>query len=344
MSDSRTLHISPLGLNPADFTLLQQVVGRLSREEELPCRLLAPDDPQGHLAVIDHDSPQGQTAMARLRPGQVKLLFATAASNGKNIIAMQRPIQPEHLFSLLRRICQQMLRQLDQEPAPLSPAGAHAGAQPVVSAPASAETSDAPPASVQPGLLALLLKARQQALRLHLKWDDQELFVDGEQNVYATLAPEDKMRSLLAAAPERIQVAELDEAELPTRLGSVITGLENLLWEAGLACEQGLPAELEATSALRLKAWPNFTRKGFHPEHFRIAALLAQRAASYEEIVQQPGISRSGVCSFLNACHAVGLLIAADQLASPAVERPSRPSQRKGLLNRIAQRLGIASA
>ncbi len=127
-------------------------------------------------------------------------------------------------------------------------------------------------------------------------------------------------------------------------MGSAINGLENLLWEAGLACDDGLPEGIESDSRIQLKAWPNFTRHGFHPEHFKIAALLAQRAASHDELLQQPGISAAGICSFIQACHAVGLIVEASHAPTAVRQRSSRTPERKGILNRIAQRLGIAFA
>jgi len=308
------------------------VVARLTTEDAMSCRLLAPEDRRGHLAVIDPDTAQGQTLLAGLRPGQVKLLLTgSLVQTGKNVISLQRPVQAASLYQLLRRICRQMLEQLSLR----------STAPPPVSEPAL-EANRPATAVAAPGLLPLLSRARHKQQVLQIGWDDQELFVDGSQQVYATLAPADRLQALLRAPLEKITVAKLAAGGFPARLNSTITALENLLWEAGLACDQELPQGFAPDCRLRLKAWPNFTRNGFHPEHIKIAALLAQRAVSYEELLHQPGLTASGICSFINACHAVELIINVATAEIPdKIHQPPTP-ERKGILNRIAQRLGIA--
>jgi hypothetical protein len=339
MPDASILHISPLALSEADFVMLQTAIERLVSEDDIPCRLLARNDPHGHLTVIDPETAEGQAMLARLRPGQVKLLLTGSAQSGKNIISLKKPVQQASLQQILRHVCQQMLAQLQRVvPSSQTPQPASASPEtPIANVPADTST--------RPGLLPVLLQARKERQLLHIKWDNQELFVDGQQYIYATLAPADSLQVLLQAPLESVQVRKLSPTEaMPGHLGSAINGLENLLWEAGLACDDGLPEGIESDSRIQLKAWPNFTRHGFHPEHFKIAALLAQRAGSYDELLQQAGISAAGIYSFIQACHAVDLIVEASHAPASVKQRSSRTPERKGILNRIAQRLGIAFA
>ena len=96
---------------------------------------------------------------------------------------------------------------------------------------------------------------------------------------------------------------------------------------------------------MKLKAWPNFTRQGFKPEHFKIAAIMARQSTSLESLCETLNLAEENVIGFINGCYVVDLLEigkASDLTETPAsIERKSMHTY-SGLFKRIAARLGFA--
>lgn len=339
VSNANELKISPVGLDATGQRILQVVLTLLRDEEGIHCALLGNDDASGHLVIVDMDSPGGRAAFAGLSAGQVKLLLGGPPASGRNIVSLGKPVHVNALRDMLVRICRRMQVQLDASLHDLE-------APPAAAAPDATESAH----DERSDLLTLLCEARRHGTLLALAVDDEDLLlVNGATRAFAAVAGDAESR-LFAAAPDRLASRPLDEAAFETLTRNRTLGaLDNLLWQCAVHAEPDrLPAGIGDETPIRLKAWPNFTRQGFRNDYFRIAAALARQPASCAQLVELTGLERRSVVGFITACDAVGLLVAlppagADPEKVTPLHNATTP-ERRGLLARLAQRLGLAQA
>ncbi len=339
MSNEAELRISPVGLDATGHKVLQVVLALLGDEDGIRCALLDADDASGHLVIVDMDSQQGRSVFPGLSSGQVKLLLGGPPASGRNIVSLAKPVHVNALRDMLLKICRRMQVQLD--------ASLHD-----LKAPAAAPmpaTDDTAPAAA-PDLLTILSNARREGSVLALAIDGDELvLVNGATRAFAALR-EGAEERLFAVGPEQLACRQIDEADFESRThGRTLGALDNLLWQCAVHAEPDrLPAGIGDETPVRLKAWPNFTRQGFRNDYFRIAAALARQPASCAQLVETTGLDRRSVVGFITACNAVGLLVAlppegADPEKVTPLHKAATP-ERRGLLARLAQRLGLAQA
>jgi len=333
VSNEAELRISPVGLDATGHKVLQVVLALLREEDGIPCGLLADGDASGHLVIVDMDSPQGRAAFTALAAGQVKLLLGGPPASGRNIVSLAKPVNVNALRDMLGRICRRMRDQLEAS---------------VHDLPAPADTGSS--AAATPDLLTLLGNARREGAILALAIDGKDLLlVNGALRVFAAMV-EDAETRLFAAKPETLVSRPLEARTFEALTQQRTLGaLDNLLWECALHVEPDrLPPGIGEETPVRLKAWPNFTRQGFRNDYFRIAAALARQPASCAQLVEITGLDRRSVVGFISACDAVELLVAlppagADPEKVTPLHKAASP-ERRGLLARLAQRLGLAQA
>ncbi len=337
MSHQAELRISPLGLDATGRKVLQVVTNLLTEEDGITCRLLADGDAGGHLVILDMESPDGRRAFPALGAGQVKLLLGGPPASGRNIAHLAKPVQVGALRELMSRICRRMQAQLDASfhdlQAPEVP--------PSPSAPAAAPATD---------LLARLRTARREGSLLAVRVKGQDLLlVSGAARACAFLVEDGETR-LFAAAPADIEIREIDTAAFEAAAGTTALGaLDNLLWQCAVhAAPDRLPPGIDEQTPVRLRAWPNFTRQGFRNDYFRIAATLARQPASCAQLIEATGFDRRSVVGFLTACEAVELLVVLPPEGADAAKvtplHGRAGTRRRGLLARLAERLGLAQA
>jgi hypothetical protein len=149
----------------------------------------------------------------------------------------------------------------------------------------------------------------------------------------------------------RLAAGQLPEAELvpgeapPPELRSG-RGAE-LLWQVGMHSGRGnLSGSLDAASAYRLLAWPDFGVVRPQATHLRMSALLATAPHTRDELLILLGNDANieAVNRFLNACAASGLLQADRRAMSPIPKHPSAPASSfvSGLVASIRDKLGFA--
>jgi len=339
VSNEAELRISPVGLDATGHKVLQVVLALLRDEDGIRCSLLDAHDASGHLVILDMESSQGRAILPGLSSGQVKLLLGGPPASGRNLVSMAKPVQVNALRDMLLKICRRMQVQLD--------ASLHD-----LQAPAAppASTADAGTRHSGADVLTLLSEARRDGTVLALAIDgDETLLVNGATRAFAALNEEAESR-LFAASAGNLTCRQIDEAEFESRTQSHTLGaLDNLIWQCAIHAEPDrLPTGIGDETPVRLKAWPNFTRQGFRNDYFRIAAALARQPASCARLVEITGLARRSVVGFITACNAVGLLVAlppegADPARVTPLHKAATP-ERRGLLARLAQRLGLAQA
>lgn len=122
---------------------------------------------------------------------------------------------------------------------------------------------------------------------------------------------------------------------------------EDLLWNSAAWAARGrLPVGANPYVAVRMKAWPNFTRAFASPHALRIVALWTREHASPIQIAARLAIPQRYVFSVYSSAHFAGLLDrtpAPSQIAAPPpearqTETPSK-TQRPSILSRILRKL-----
>ncbi len=313
-----TLYLAVAGLSDQDRLALTTAIKLLAHDGK-PFELLEAQPRRAHLLVLDADHREGREALAAARPGQVKLLLAAEARIGRNLIAVRKPVDIGRFRDLLGRLYEKMAAQLSHRDAPARPA-------------------TATPVDV----FRTLLDARNQRRRLVLEVAGTgSAWIDGEAGSVTSTLDTAALHRLLTRPAGAFTVREPAPGEQAPAGDIQVTSLSTLLWDAALACSGGrlLPGH-DTETPVRLKAWPNFTRHAFHPDHLKLAAALARAPHTLAGLAAVTGVPLATAIDFHNAAFAVGLLERAGD-DTPAVPPPAPPSPRRGLLARIARRLSL---
>lgn len=123
---------------------------------------------------------------------------------------------------------------------------------------------------------------------------------------------------------------------------------EYMLWNVAAWAARGrLPLGTDPYRAVRLKAWPNFTRTFVTPHALRISALWVRDYASPIDIASKLAIPQRYVFSFYTAAHFAGLLLYEPLSAKTSPPSPPPPpapaaaarAKRPSLLARILKKL-----
>jgi len=335
MPTRQPLYIHAPALGPDELTALRTALEQLA-DDSVSFELTDDRPDRAHLLVVDEEHPDGQRILHDSRPGQVKLVFAPRPRAERNLVAVAKPVAASTLKALLDRLFAKMSTQL---PAP--------AAEP----PTRTSTPTAPASEHDPGtqrsLFDVLLQAKQECSVLRIRRrGEPDVFVDGLNRSLASAGPLDRVRALFdtpGASWETDVLAAKDFAVLSSGLN--IATLYNTLWSAGVHCSQGhlLPGH-RTDSPIRLRAWPNFTRGEFRPDHLKLAAVLAREAMTLDTAVERTGVAREEAINFYNAAYAVDLVEMQTDPGGGAARtpRPTRAGvERRGLLARIAQRLSL---
>lgn|GEM_PF-2633284 len=351
---SKPLRISPIALNETNQKVLKVAVG-LINDEGINARLLPEGNPLGHVLVIDGDSEAGRQALAEAREGQVKLVMSETRCEGKNVIWHETPVRVADMHELLSRICLRIIATLASQAASEEAREAARAeedkAQPVADtdaeSPPPSPTSDETP-TLGDGqkvskLFHLLLEAKIQQTCYRISQGEHLLLVGGYNDSFA--ADEGSIAALLDTPAERLTVEQIDIVAFAKEAQNLnIQALNALLWQAGVDHSDGrLLAGHDSNHAVRLRAWPNFTRNGFRQSHFRLAAIMARQPISLKALRKEADVSQSEVNDFYNACYAVGLIERrTDDAAGETVqERRKRAPRSSGLLGKLARKLGF---
>ena len=325
-ANSGPLVISASGLAEPELATLAGAIEFVSGQG-INCRFIGNDNLQGHLVVVDVDSARGQASLMRLRQGQVKMLMARRPPGGEDVVAITKPLDRDELGALLARVCFRLQLQLEKSVTPDDPP------EPAMK-----------PAKAGDSLFQTLLDAKHRKVSVVVSQAGLPvLYVDGVNDVVKSALDAQALRQLLAVSPRDVSVGMGGDDVLPAHWTQwQVMPLDHALWSAGLQWRSGtlLPG-LDMSKPLKLKAWPNFTRTDFSPEHLKLSALLAARALTPYQLSNNAGVDAQEVMCFVNAAYAVGLLYVETQPVTMTVASRSRDGKRQGLLVRLARRLGL---
>lgn len=332
MTNRQSLNISVPGLLETELKVLQVAVVML-QDDDVHCGLLADGDSNGEIVFIDLDTDVGKSVFPQLRESQVKVIFSSDKKvAGKNTISLRKPIRVTTLKDILVQICKQIYEYLDKF---------HGGAQ---QAPMGAPDIQAKTQSDENAFQSLY-RAKSEGLCMKLSCADcPDIFVNGIEKTIFCLGEQTEIAKYYFGEKKNISVQVLAEDELKKATQNLTPhALGAELWQAGVVCSNGklLPG-LRTDVPAKLKAWPNFSRQGFKPEYFKIAAIMAKQAMSIDELSKVTQVQLDIVIDFFNAAYAVDLVDTNLDGNKEQREQRQLSSERKTLLSKLAQRLKFA--
>ena len=334
MGTNSALLISPHGLDLEEQNTLKTALQSLATDG-VYFQVQNQNVQAAHLVIVDDESEHGLTVLEQARAGQVKLVFSSLPRKGKNLVSVKKPIDLTNLKDILSRVFRKMQAQLSQRSGQI--------AQP---APSSTATGTD---VLEKNLFVTLLEAKEKQQLLKITFPEHPvLHVNGQSRSFACDAEHDaiKLMSTVPFAQLEIEYIVEEDFSFATQ-GNVISALYRILWVAGVHGSQGklLPGH-DDQRPVKLRAWPNFTRNDFLPQHLKIAAVLARQPTTLQELQQQTQLNRDDIINFYNAAYAVDLIetnAEATAVAESApVERPVS-SKRKGILAKLAARLKLGA-
>lgn len=339
MGTPTALLISPHGLDHIEQDALNQVLEMLALDG-MQFRLHTENVQQAHLVVLDDESEHGKSALLKARTGQVKLVFSSSPRTGKNLISIRKPINLGLLKDILLRVFQKMHEQLAQQVS-------------VSATPDNAQSMDSATLNeVQANtdsLFTRLLQAKEDALLLRITPPAlPELYINGRSKSFATRLDQNELKRLFIVPVEQIQVEQIDEASFnDASEGLVISALYRLLWTSGVYGSNGqLLQGHDLHRPVKLRAWPNFTRNDFLPQHLKLAAVLARQPTSIHSLTEQTGIATQDIINFYNAAYATDLIELGSDVTSlqrQPVNKPALDNKRRGIFAKLAARLKLGT-
>ena len=325
MSTNNAILISPCSLSEQLQTELNTALKLLLSDGHL-FQIKEPNNRNAHLLVIDVDNEDGRKLFHESHGGQVKLLISSTTESGKNVVGLQKPVDIEKLKNVLSKLFEKMQAQL---------------AKLNTSKTIEKDAAD----SIVDTLFHEVLMAKNNKQTLHISSGEFEVFVDGKNQSLKTQGTLDDIRQFIALPYRQIATNKIDENEFQSKTQQLqVITLHNVLWTAAITCSNGrlLPGHDE-TQAVKLRAWPSFTRNDFKPEHLKLAALLAQRPISLSTLREKTDIPYPEIVNFYNAAFAVDLIdkTVEQQKETTQSIHSNIDKKKSNLFNKIASRLGF---
>jgi hypothetical protein len=326
MRTTAPLFISTINLSDTEQRVFQVALNSI-KDENLLCEVLPNQNFRGHLVVIDLEAEQSANIFKSLRPGQVKLVISSEHKTGANLVSVLKPIKEDSFKDVLMKVCHKMTAQLNQTDA-------------------SQETGTSEPQKCRSNIADFMqrviqLRENKQNGLIRLK-NQTDMVIDGEREM---LLSRESFESIIAADLDIFEQADIeilaDKQNYDNSGYSTMTALSGFLWELAVKTSDSiLPAGLASETKISLKAWPNFTRHGYRPEHLKIAALLAKQSISLNVLVEKTALEEDLVQQFINGCYAVGLLnLNSQRERKTDVKQVSQ--EKKTIFKRLAYKLGF---
>jgi len=325
MQSENPIFVSFCGVSTEDEFLLITVIKLLAHEGKI--FKVIDNHSQSHLLVIDFDAESGKRDFKRSRDGQVKLLIGDRKYSGKNLISVIKPFEITSLKEIFANLHEKMFMQLELARKKSPRVGG-------LSRNSTHVLTDT--------VFHLLLSTKENKDHVCIGSEGYpDILVDGENKSITTTASTQDLDHIIRKPLFEHNVRKLKGTNLSNKEGK-ISPLYNVLWMSALSCSHGqlLPGH-KSSEPVKLKAWPNFTRNGFKPEYFKLAAILAQRPVALSDLENLTQVPYAEIVNFYNAAYSVDLIEKNfDNMDAKVTERKVS-AKKKSLLGKIADRLGF---
>lgn len=316
------IRIAEVDLSKAEKIVLDVATRLLFKKDEV-CFQLSEVVQTSHVVIINLDGNTGEAVYARLPKDnsqqQIILLSGQQKKDLPNsVLVLTRPLRVQTFKDLLEKLHYKFVQ--------------------------GASTTH-PVNQSHNKLLDVLLDIQQHQSVVQVYCASYpSLYINAQYKTVVTSMTEKEVYNMVANASLPVKVVPLALAEYHEVLQNVKNHhilLEKIMWCAGLNGSNGkvIDPDLEH-KALRLKAWPNFSRLTFDGEHMRLASLLSKEALSLDDLVRLSDITRNTVVGFCNAVYVMGLLELKDEAKKPSVSTPL--PEKLNIIKRIANKLKLS--
>lgn len=320
--------ISHVELSNTDHSVLKVVIGLLAKNG-IKADVLDKSDMAGNVTIVDIDTPAGKAFYEKFTARNHSLLLLTSETvNDHRHMILKKPVRVQTLRDVLTDIC------IDVGSTPTSPSK-------------NKEKNTATATikiNFQETLFFTLLKAKQDKQVMQIFCPPYSpLFVNPAKGIIATSASRNILRKITRNQTGPVKGTKISDADFEIlSKGQLIIPLENILWSAALYGSQDQLIEGHSADMLvQMKAWPNFSRLEFEPEHMKMATFMTSAPLTLKQLAEKSKVSWEKVVGFYNATAATGLIIANPTNLPKATT--TKIAAKAGLFSKIAQRLKIAS-
>lgn len=328
--------ISVIELSSTDCSVLKVAITLLEKNR-LKVHLLGKENTTGTLVLVDFDTPSGKDFYRQFNytRHRAMLLLSTETLNDPRNLVLKKPLRVQTLKDVLYDLYLDLNPQLKVGQATTSSE--------------KVETSSNLPANnpvnLQNNLFLVLFKALQEQSIIQVFCSPHSpLFVNTISGIMASSISNETLRKIMVSQSQTFKSTKLSSADFEILAkGQVIVPLNQVLWNAALYGSHGQLIEGYSLEVpIQLKAWPNFSRLDFEPDHLKLASIMASKALALKQIQLQTHLSWEIIIGFYNAAVATNLIVINPANLPTAATAKSAPVK-ASLLAKIANRLKIAS-
>jgi len=326
------LHISAINLQEVEQKVLDIAVNLICDEKGTDY-LIVGNNLASEILVFNADTTNGSQILNNVNGNQVKIAFSSSALMGKNLIAIPTPVSVITLKNVLVKICEQLYAYITSK-----------NKNQVQSTGEISEPSTMPASSEIENIFQKLLQTKiENKCCLISAAGLPDIYLDGINGRFIIETNNDDIEKYITADFTTIESKEISGEQLnKSSNGMAVSALNGILWRCALACSNGklLTGHSENT-AVKLASWPNFSRQGFKPDYFKLAAIMAKQYISLAELNKQTQIPLEEIIDFYNASFAVDIIKTRNSEADIPKLGVIKNSKQKSILKKLAQRLGI---
>ncbi len=329
------MHVGALQISAANLQEVEQkvldVAVNIICDEKGKDYLIVDDNPASEILVLNADSVEGSQILNNANENQVKIVFSSSTHSGKNLITLPTPVRVIALKNILIKICEQLYAYITSR----QTAHLHT----------TKKTSPQPKNKNSVNIFQQLLQIKiEKKCCLIRSTGLPDIYLDGINSRFIIETNTDDVGKYLNIDFNTIESEEISYEQLNKNSNHMpVAALNGILWRCALACSNGklLPGHSENTP-VKLTSWPNFSRQGFKPNYFKLAAIMAKQYISLAELNTQTQIPLEEIIDFYNAAFAVDIIATSSNKPDSAKPIITKDSKQKSILKKLAQRLGIS--
>ncbi len=346
----RSLAISFVGLEGTDFSVLKVATNLLTTRDGLQIVLHENNFLDSNIFIVDIDKEAGKQAYKNFEYGKnhTLLVICENSLNDQRHYVLRKPVRVQTLrdaiFDIYNELFNKHNKNVADNTSPKIVTSATATSSAVTPAPQTVVSNSSLKSNDILFFNLLELTQQQQCAQLFCS-PFPPLFINAPKKLVATSSSRDILRKITRNQNNKLNNTKLLDSDFEVlSRGQLMMPLEHLLWSSALYGSNGiLMKELTEDTMLQLKAWPNFSRLEFEPEHMKLTSLLSTMPMSVKQVHTRTQLALPVIIGFFNAIHATGLTVIRQAAQTEKkVENKPVSSIKQGLLNKIAQRLKIS--
>ncbi len=323
------LQISAVNLQEVEQKVLDVAVNIIC-DEKGKDYLIIGNNPSSEILVLNADSADGSEFLNTANDNQVKIVFSSSTLSGKNLVTIPTPVRVIALKNVLAKISEQLYTYINSRKI------SHLHSTKKITPPSSIS-------KIENIFQEILQNKSENKCCVISSSGLPDIYIDGINNRFIIETHIDDIEKYIAVDFNTIEAKEINYEQLNKISQNMsVAALNGILWRCALACSNGkLLAGHSANTPVKLTSWPNFSRQGFKPDYFKLAAIMAKQYISLNELSEQTQIPLEDIIDFYNATFAVDIIETQTTLSSKQKPVPIKNNKQQSILKKLAQRLGI---